>query len=179
MAVSAARHAVDHVTEGEGDAPPVSPNNKSGKDKIIDWQEFWHLFISWGASGLIIFVVLLILTMADRSTEGLSCHTNLWNDIIIRIDTISLVFSLVLSAGLEQVWNNKRQWKYKFTQIGDLALAIIGLILYLTYSLWAIYDPYNPYYTGRLWVNICYIIFSVIFVVFGFIMRALVEQEEK
>ena len=85
---------------------------------------------------------------------------------------------MVLSAGLEQVWNNKRQWKYKITQIGEVALAIIGLILYLAYSLWEIYDPSNPYYTGRFWVNICYIVFSAIFVIFGFVMRALVEQEE-
>lgn len=172
MAVNTAQHAVDQVTKGEGCVLPGSPNNQLSKGKTIDWQEFWHLFISWAVSGLIIFVVLLILTMADKSSD-------LWNDIVIRTDTISLVFSLVLSAGLEQVWNNKRQWKYKLTQIGELALAIIGLILYLAYSLWAIYDPSNPYYTERFWVNICYIIFSIIFVVFGFVMRALVEQEEK
>ena len=172
MAVSTAQHAVNQVTKGEGYVPPEPPNNQSNKDRIIDWQEFWHLFIGWGVSGLIIFVVLLILTMAGKSTD-------LWNDIVIRIDTISLVFSLVLSAGLEQVWNNKRQWKYKITQIGEVALAIIGLILYLAYSLWEIYDPSNPYYTGRFWVNICYIVFSAIFVIFGFVMRALVEQEEK
>ena len=172
MPVDTAQHAVNHVTKGENYIPPGETSNQSGKRKTIDWQEFWHLFISWGVSGLIIFVVLLILTMADKSND-------LWNDIVIRIDTISLVFSLVLSAGLEQVWNNKRQWKYKITQIGELSLAIIGLVLYLAYSLWAIYDPDNPYYTGRFWVNLCYIIFSIIFVVFGFVMRALVEREEK
>ena len=117
-------------------------------------------------------MVLVILTMAEDSND-------LWKDIIIRIDTISLVFSLVLSAGLEQVWNNKKRWKYKLTQVGELALAVLGLVLYLAYSLWDIYDPSNKYYNDRFGFNIFYILLSVICVILGFIMRAAIEQEDK
>lgn len=113
------KHAIEHVSAGEA----------SGKKaKKIDWEEFLHLFISWLISGIVICAVLLILTMAENSN-------NLFKDMIMRIDTVSLVFSLVLSAGLEQVWNNKKIWKYKLTQIGEVFLASIGLIMYLTYSL--------------------------------------------
>ena len=117
-------------------------------------------------------MVLVILTMAEDSND-------LWKDIIIRIDTISLVFSLVLSAGLEQVWNNKKRWKYKLTQVGELALAVLGLVLYLAYSLWDIYDLSNKYYNDRFGFNIFYILLSVICVILGFIMRAAIEQEDK
>ena len=172
MDVDTSRHAVNYVSNGEDSLPPGSISKSSGKKKRMDWQEFFHLLVSWGISGIIIFIVLLILTMADKSTD-------LWHDIVIRIDTISLVFSLVLSAGLEQVWNNKRQWKFKLCLIGELFLASVGLIMYLTYSLWSIYDPKNSYFTERFFVNLLYIVFSVIFVVVGFILRALVEQEEK
>lgn len=171
MGGNTARHAVMQVTKDENYVSSKPVIHKISKRKIIDWPEFWHLFISWFISGLIIFIVLVILTMAERST-------NLWEDIVVRIDTISLVFSLVLSAGLEQVWNNKKRWKYKLTQVGELALAILGLVLYLAYSLWAIYDPQNPYYVDRFGFNIFYIALSVACVVIGFIMRAMVEQEE-
>lgn len=170
MGNDTAQHAVEHVTNGESYSPPYPTNVRSNDDNFFDWPEFWHMTISWFVSGLMVFVVLIILTMATKPTD-------FWKDIVNRIDTISLVFSLVLSAGLEQVWNNKKQWKYKLTQIGELALAILGLILYLTYSLWAIYDPCNPYYIQRFWVNIIYILFSIVFVVFGFAMRAIIEQE--
>ncbi len=167
MGGNTAWHAVMQVTRGEKDVSSKPINHKIGR-RIIDWPEFWHLFISWFISGLIIFMVLVILTMAEGSND-------LWKDIIIRIDTISLVFSLVLSAGLEQVWNNKKRWKYKLTQVGELALAVLGLVLYLAYSLWDIYDPFNKYYNNRFEFNIFYIVLSVICVILGFIMRAVIE----
>ena len=173
MTVETAQHAVDYVIKEENDTSPLLDVKKPlSKITPIDWQEFWHLFISWGTSGLIIFIVLLILTMSDRSD-------NLLYNTIIRIDTISLVFSLVLSAGLEQLWNNKRQLKYKLVLIAELILATFGLILYLTYSLWAIYDPSNPYFTERFGVNLLYIIFTIICAAVGFVTRALVEMEDK
>lgn len=172
MGVNTARHAVTQVARGENDVSSKPINHKIGKKRIIDWSEFWHLFISWFISGLIIFMVLVILTMAEKSTD-------LWKDIVIKVDTISLVFSLVLSAGLEQVWNNKKRWKYKLTQIGELTLAILGLVLYMAYSLWEIYDPCNPYYLDRFEFNMLYIVLSLICVVIGFMMRAMIEQEDK
>ena len=172
MGVGTAWHAVMQVTRGEKGVSTKPTNHKIGRRGIIDWPEFWHLFISWFISGLIILMVLVILTMAEESND-------LWKDIVIRIDTISLVFSLVLSAGLEQVWNNKKRWRYKLTQVGELTLAILGLVLYLAYSLWDIYDPSNKYYNDRFGFNIFYIVLSVICVIIGFIMRALIEQEDK
>ena len=162
------KHAVDLVTEGE---KSVSPEYDHSNGRLqMDWSEFWHMFISWFASGSVIFGVLVILTMSDKSD-------NLWRDLIFRTDTISLTFSLVLSAGLEQIWNSKKQWKYKVTQIVEIVLAILGLILYLAYSLWEIYDKKNPYYQNRFCFNLIYIILSLSAVVIGFLSRALVDKE--
>lgn len=154
------KHAIEHVSAGEA----------SGKKaKKIDGEEFWHLFISWLISGIVICAVLIILTMAENSN-------NLFKDMIMRIDTVSLMFSLVLSAGLEQIWNNKKIWKYKLTQIGEVFLAIIGLIMYLAYSLWDLYDPENLYFKSRFWGNLLYILASFICVLVGFFMRSRIED---
>ena len=154
------KHAIEHVSAGEA----------SGKKaKKIDWEEFCHLLISWLVSGIVIFAVLLILTMAEKSED-------LFRDMVMRIDTVSLVFSLVLSAGLEQVWNNKETWKYKLTQIGEVFLASIGLIMYLTYSFWNLYDPENLYFKSRFWGNLLYIFTSFICVLVGFVMRSRIED---
>ncbi len=165
------QHAVMHVSNKEKDKPQSQTYTKSNKDNFIDWSEFGRMILSWFVSGFVIFVILLILTMADKSTD-------LWKDTILRIDTISLFFSLVLSATLEQVWNNKKQIKYKITQIGELILSTLGLIMYLTYSLWNIYDPCNPYFTNQFAINLIYIIISTVFVIIGFLIRAIVEKEE-
>lgn len=163
--ISIEEHAVKHVSDGEA---RKFVNNKISHRKI-DWKEFAHLFTSWFICGIVICAVLMILTMSEKSDD-------LFKDMVIRIDTISLMFSLVLSAGLEQVWNIKKDWKYKFSQIAELVLAIVGLIMYLAYSLWDIYDPQNLYYKDRFWMNLIYIVLSFICVVIGFIMRARIEE---
>ncbi|HIZ78910.1 MAG TPA: hypothetical protein IAA17_03905 [Candidatus Lachnoclostridium stercorigallinarum] len=108
--------------------------------------------------------------MAEKSED-------LVKDVILRLDTLSLMFSLVLSAGLEQVWNNKKHWKYKLTQYGELTLALIGLVLYLVYSLMFILDSTNPYLQSRFGVHLSYIIVSTVVVVGGFVARAFPEAE--
>lgn len=159
---STGMQVVDLVEQGE--------QTEHTKKAVFDWEEFWHLFFGWLISALVIIVVLFVLTMAERSKD-------LLRDVILRLDTISLMFSLVLSAGLEQVWNNKKQWKYKLTQYGELTLALIGLVLYLSYSLMYILDPKNPYLQARFGVNLLYIITSTVVVIAGFVARAFPDKE--
>lgn len=156
------RKAVDLVEQGERTA--------TVKSRRFNWEEFWHLFLGWFISATVIFIVLFGLAMAEKSE-------NLVKDVILRLDTLSLMFSLVLSAGLEQVWNNKKQWKYKLTQYGELALALIGLVLYLVYSLIFIFDSTNPYLQSRFGVHLFYIIVSTVVVVGGFVARAFPDAE--
>lgn len=156
------RKAVDLVEQGE--------KTTTAKLRGFNWEEFWHLFLGWFISAVVIFTVLFGLTMAEKSE-------NLVKDVILRLDTLSLMFSLVLSAGLEQVWNNKKHWKYKLTQYGELTLALIGLVLYLVYSLMFILDSTNPYLQSRFGVHLFYIIVSTVVVVGGFAARAFPEAE--
>ena len=158
--------AVQKVEEGE-----ASPGKKK---KIFNWEEFWHLFSVWLFSAVVVFFVLFMLTMAENTGGSKS----LLKDVIIRLDTLSLMFSLVLSAGLEQVWNNKRQLKYKITMLLEMGLAIIGLLLYLTYSLMNITDPNNLYLTSRFGAHAFYVALSILVVIGGFIVRAYEEQED-
>lgn len=136
----------------------------------FNWEEFWHLFFGWLISAVVIVIVLIALTMAEKSE-------NLVIDVILRLDTLSLTFSLVLSAGLEQVWNNKKHWKYKLTQYAELTLALIGLVLYLTYSLMMIFDENNPYLLERFNVHLLYVIVSTLVVIGGFVARAFPDKE--
>lgn len=154
--------AVDLVEQGE----QIEYIRKA----VIDWREFWHLFFGWFISALVIIVILIILTMAERSQD-------IPRDVILRLDTLSLMFSLVLSAGLEQVWNNKKQWIYKLTQYAEIALAFIGLALYLSYSLLNVLDSENPYLQERYGVHLFYIITSIIIVNAGFFARAYLDKE--
>ena len=55
MGDNTAWHAVMQVTRGEKDVSSKPINHKIGRRRIIDWPEFWHLFISWFISGLIIW----------------------------------------------------------------------------------------------------------------------------
>lgn len=162
---STSMRAVDLVEQGE-----QIEHIEHIRKTVIDWGEFWHLFCGWFISALIIVVVLTILTMAERSQ-------NIPRDVILRLDTLSLMFSLVLSAGLEQVWNNKKQWIYKLTLYAELALAFIGLALYLYYSISKVLDPENPYLQERFGVHLFYIITSIMIVITGFFSRACLDKE--
>lgn len=155
-------HAVNIIEQGEKEYHP--------KISLFDWSEFLHLSITWFVGAFAIFAVLFALTMVERSN-------NLIKDVILRLDTLSLMFSLVLSAGLEQVWNNKNHWKYKLTQYGELTLAFIGLVLYTVYSTMYILDPQNPYLQDRFGVHLCYIIISTILVITGFVIRCFPDKE--
>lgn len=157
-----ADHAVAHVSRGESEQFVFT---KTKRKVSINWSEFWHMLFVWLICGIVIFLVLLTIEMSRKSD-------NVIRDLIMRIDTISLMLSLVLSAGLEQVWDIRKNFKYKLMQLTEILLALFGIILYLAYSLWEIYDPTNPFYTDRFLMNLIYILGSSICVVFGFIMRA-------
>lgn len=158
------QRAVDLVEQGEKIIRSTANN--------VDWGEFGHLLLTWIISASIIFIVLLIL-------ECVNDPKDLFTEVILRTDTLSLMFSLVLSAGLDQVWNNKKNWKYKLTLCGEITLSFVGLILYLSYSLIEILDKENPYLQtqSRLWIHSSYIIISTIVVICGFYVRARLDGE--
>lgn len=167
--------AVDKVEDGEITTPGVisfpNSNEEPQTRKKFKWEEFWHLFSVWLFSATVVVTVLFMLSMVDstRSSKGLI------KVVIMRLDSLSLMFSLVLSAGLEQAWNNKKPLKYKITMLLEMALAILGLLLYLTYSILNIIAPNNPYLVSRYGVHLFYIIVSTLVVIGGFIVRAYEE----
>ena len=155
------------VQEGE-----INVNKRKRKIPKFDWKEFWHMSTIWFLSGVIIFIVLIAITMAESSQ-------NIWIDVIKKIDTLSLMFSLVLSALMEQMWNNKKSAAYKFTQVFGIIIAVIGLVLYLLFSILNIYNENNSYLQNIYGINLGYIIVSVVYVMVSFIARAFDFKEEK
>lgn len=158
--------AVCHVEGGEKRAAKATK-----KAKKIDWNEFWHLFVIWVVSGFFVFIVVLVLSMAEDPEK-------LWVHLISRVDTLSLMFSLVLSAALEQMWSPRKVFGYKFTQFAELFLAGVGLVFYLGYSLIMYYDQKNTYLNTCFNVNLTYIILSIFFVIVGFLTRSVIEKEK-
>lgn len=180
-----AQTALQYVAESENPSnhPQVptakGTESKIKRKKIVNWNEFLHLFFTWLISAFAITAVLVILSLEEQSSD-------LLHDVINRIDTLSLMFSLVLSAALEQMWNYKKGNLFQCTLAGELILSISGLIWYLSCSLHEIqsknplYKEYiNPVYIDRFWVHTVYILLSVCCVLIGFISRVSVKQEEK
>lgn len=159
------RVSIQVVEKGEKDS-----TTSQKKISSFDWKEFWHMLVIWFLSGVIILLVLIALTMAEGST-------NLWVDVVARIDTLSLMFSLVLSALLEQMWNAIENVAYNFTKIIGVILAVAGLVMYLLFSILQLHDDANPYLQEMFGINLGYIIVSVLFVICSFATRANVNQE--
>ena len=177
------RDALKFVTENESqtnDKTQMSKKTNQGRkrEKKVNWDEFIHLSLTWFVSAFAIAAVLVILSLEEQPT-------NLFHDVINRIDTLSLMFSLVLSAALEQMWNHKKSKMFQYTLAGELILVIGGLIWYLVCSIHEIQlkDPnlantVNPVYIDRFWVHFVYILLSICCVFVGFFSRVFIEQEK-
>lgn len=161
MSSKTAQSAVDLVEQGE------MANGANLRDDF-NWNEFVHLLLCWLISAAVIFTILIVLTMAESSE-------NLMKDVILRLDTLSLMFSLILSAGLEQMWNNKSQLKFKIIMFLEIGMAIVGLLLYLAYSMLSIIQPENVYLQNRFIVHLLYVIFGIIVVIVGFVVRSITD----
>lgn len=174
------KEALRFVTENESTAnEPNKVKKRSNKEhRNVNWDEFIHLLLTWLISLFAIAGVLVILSLEEQSTD-------LFHDVINRIDTLSLMFSLVLSAALEQIWNHKKSKLFQYTLAAELILVIGGLIWYLVCSIHEIQqkDPnftgnINPVYIERFWIHAIYIALSIFCVIIGFLSRVSVEQEE-
>lgn len=170
--------ALNLVTENESTTNKQFQKTENTKRKKVNWDEFIHLSLTWFVSAFAIAAVLVILSLEEQST-------NLFYDVINRIDTLSLMFSLVLSAALEQMWNHKKSKMFQYTLAGELILVIGGLIWYLVCSIHEIQlknpdlaENINPVYIDRFWVHAVYITLSVCCVFVGFLSRVSIEQEE-
>lgn len=165
-----AAKAVLNVTQGENIVTPP-------KVSKFSWNEFFHLSLTWVFSAFTVALVLFVATLYRHPEK-------LFYDLIVQIDTLSLMFSLVLSAALEQVWNNKQQLRFKITQFLELALAVFGLVWYLSYSIdesinQLVETPAMSLSESTLFaVHLGYIIISVIVVMVGFVIRSFENLED-
>lgn len=90
-----------------------------------------------------------------------------------RLDTLSLMASLILSVALEQMWLNKGIGaKYKIAQYLDLAFAIMGLLFYMAFSAITIFQPKSYLLDERGLVLGWYYSISFILIIGSFILQA-------
>ena len=131
----------------------------------IDWKEFFHMLVIWLFGAVVILTVLVAITMTDNPED-------IVQSVIERLDTLSLMFSLIFSATLEQLWYDEKRAAYRFSMFAELYLSVLGLIFYLLFSVLEKTMPYNIFYLARYNFNLFYIIAVVFVVVSGFIVRA-------
>lgn len=144
-----------------------------GKPKYgCDWHEFGKFVGIWIVTEFVLFAALLIITIVGDSE-------NIMHDTIKGEDTLNMMFSLVLSALLEQIWSknkNNGNGLYSFTLCVEGILTIIGGMLFVAYSIMQIVNPCNRLLQWSFWLNVIYIICSTIFVLLGFLSRAIREE---
>ena len=153
--------AVKVATKGE--------NEGIGKTKYVcNWKEFGKFVGVWFITAIVLFSALLIITVVRGSKDIIY-------DTIQEVDTINMMFSLVLSALFEQIWSKKgSSWLYNITLGAEMAMAFIGCMLFLTYSIIQIF-PDNQLVMMAFEVNIGYIIMSTVVILLGFYSRAIYE----
>lgn len=151
---SAQKAVIKHITSGE-----------AGKsNKKVDWKRFIHLSSVWLASMFILFAVSFSLEVIRESK-------NLISDVILRVDTLSLMFSLVLSIILDKLWD-ERNYGQKGILIVQFVIFSVGLLCYIMYSLLEITNSQNIYFQSqsRLPVHISYILLSTVVAFIGFLI---------
>ena len=165
--------AVRHVEQGE-DAIKTTSTKTSNWDK----EEFIRSVVTYIAIAAIMFFALAVLTLFNTGT------TNFWTNLFEKIDTLNLMFSLVLSAALEQMWNNERELKYKITMILEVVLAVLGFIWFIARSFadimishkgagtTYIFEPFFQNSDNMFWFNVLYIVIGAVVIVCGFAFRA-------
>lgn len=157
--------AVKIATKGE--------NENTGKPVYhCDWHEFGKFVGIWVITAAVLFGALLIITIVKESN-------NIIYDTIKEIDTLNMMFSLVLSALLEQIWSKTKEDKsglYNFTLGMEGLLTIMGGMLFVAYSIIRIINPNNRLLQLSFELNVGYIICSTIVVLLGFFSRAIYEK---
>lgn len=135
-----------------------------------DWQEFGKFVGIWIITAAILFIALLLITVVSGS------H-NILRDTIKEVDTLNMMFSLVLSALLEQIWSkNGKSGLYNFTLGVEGGLTIVGAMLFMAYSIVEITDKDNQLKQVAFELNVGYIIISIIVVLLSFLSRAISEK---
>lgn len=156
--------AVEVATQGE--------NGSIGRPGIkFDGDEFAKFVGIWLITAAILFGALMIITIVKGSE-------NLFRDTIKEVDTLNMMFSLVLSALLEQIWSkdvNKGKL-YSFTLGVEGVLTVIGAMLFIAYSIAKVVAPQNDLLEISFELNLGYIIASMIVVLLGFVSRSLIQK---
>ena len=155
--------AVEVATKGEG-------TNIGNPVYYCKWNEFWKFVGIWIATAVVLFAALLLITIVSGSDKIIQ-------DTIKEVDTLNMMFSLVLSALLEQIWSkNSQGWLYNFTLGAEGGLTVIGGMLFMAYSIVEQTDADNGLMQLSFELNVGYIIISVIVVLLGFFSRAIYEK---
>ena len=151
---NAQKEVIRHIASGE----------VGRSDKKVNWKRFIHLSSVWIVSMMILFAVSSFLEVIKESK-------NLFSDVILRVDTLSLMFSLVLSIILDRLWD-ERNYGQKGILIIQLVIFIVGFLCYLAYSFIEITNPQNIYFQSesRLPVHTSYIILSTVVAIIGFLI---------
>lgn len=148
------------------------------KKQSFDWTEFARSLVTYIFTAVIMLVALSTITLFDTG------QTDFWTNLLQKIDTLSLMFSLMLSAALEQMWNNKRKLRFKITMLVEVALAALGLMWYCARSIADIivsqkqadmvftFETFFQDNQNMLMFNKGYIIVGCIVIIFGFGLRA-------
>lgn len=157
------RIAVGVATAGE--------NRNIGKPiYYCKWNEFWKFVGIWIVTAVVLFVALLLITIVSGSN-------NIVQDTIREVDTLNMMFFLVLSALLEQIWSkNSQGGLYNFTLGAEGGLTIVGGMLFIAYSIVEQTDANNVLMQLSFELNVGYIIISIIVVLLGFFSRAIHEK---
>lgn len=136
---------------------------------VFDWKEFGKFVGIWMITACVLFVALLFITIAHGSK-------NVIFETIREVNTLNMMFSLVLSAFLEQMWSkNGKSGLYSFTLGVEGGLTIIGGMLFVAYSI-VEEDQGNQLMQLSFGLNMGYIMISIIVVLLGFISRAIREK---
>ena len=114
---------------------------------------------------------MFILFAVSFSLEVIRESKNLISDVILRVDTLSLMFSLVLSIILDKLWD-ERNYGQKGILIVQFVIFSVGLLCYIMYSLLEITNSQNIYFQSqsRLPVHISYILLSTVVAFIGFLI---------
>lgn len=170
--------ALAHVEQGED-----ANTTRRDKKNRFDFEDFLRSIITYLAIAIMMFAALALLTLFDTGTVDFG--TNMFR----RIDVLNLMFSLILSAALEQIWNNKRELRYKITMILEVVLSALGFIWYIARSFADIiiqkstdteYVFESFFQDGKtmFWFNVLYTIVGAIVIICGFAFRAYREIDK-
>lgn len=158
--ITAGQLALKVATNGE--------NKNIGEFKYsCDWHDFFKFVGIWIITSTVLFCALIIITIVNGSS-------NIIYDTIKDTNTLNIVFSLVLSALLEQIWSkNGKTGLYDFTLGFEGVLAIIGGMLFMAYSIVQTLTLTNKLLQLSFYFNVGYIIISTIVVLMGFFSRSI------